>query len=53
MELQELKAKKDLQRIVLQVLIYLISQKMYLTGRKEVKSCIIETCKPKSGWNSG
>ena len=42
MELQELKAKKDLQRIVLQVLIYLISQKMYLTGRKEIKSCIID-----------
>lgn len=42
MELQELKAKKDLQRIVLQVLIYLISQKMYLTGRQEIKSCIID-----------
>lgn len=42
MELQELKAKKDLQRIVLQVLIFLISQKMYLTGRKEIKSCIID-----------
>lgn len=42
MELQELKAKKDLQRIVLQVLIYLISQKMYLTGRKEIKSCVID-----------
>lgn len=42
MELQELKAKKDLQRIVLQVLIFLISQKMYLTGRQEIKSCIID-----------
>lgn len=42
MELQELKAKKDLQRVVLQVLIFLISQKMYLTGRTQIKSCIID-----------
>jgi conjugal transfer ATP-binding protein TraC len=42
MELQELKTKKDLQRIVLQVLIVLISQTMYLTGRHQMKSCIID-----------
>lgn len=42
MELQELKAKKDLKRIVLQLLIYLISQEMYLTGRQQIKSCIID-----------
>lgn len=42
MELQELKAKKNLKRIVLQLLIYLISQEMYLTGRHQIKSCIID-----------
>lgn len=41
-ELQELKSKKELQRIVLQVLMVLISQAMYLSGRAQIKSCIID-----------
>lgn len=42
MELQDLDAKKDLRRVVLQVLIYLITQSMYLGERQQIKSCIID-----------
>ena len=42
LELQELKAKKDLQRIILLVLMYTISERMYLGDRRQVKSCIID-----------
>jgi conjugal transfer ATP-binding protein TraC len=42
LELQELKAKKDLQRIVLLVLMYQISETMYLGNRSQYKSCIID-----------
>jgi len=42
LELQELKAKKDLQRIVLLVLMYQISEAMYLGERFQQKSCIID-----------
>lgn len=42
LELQELKAKKDLQKIILLVLMYQISQTMYLGNRKQQKSCIID-----------
>jgi len=42
LELQELKTKKDLQRIVMLVLMYHISEVMYLGERYQVKSCIID-----------
>lgn len=42
LELEELKAKKDLQKIVLLVLMYLISERMYLGSRTQVKSCVID-----------
>lgn len=42
LELQELKTKKDLQRIVMLVLMYHISEVMYLGERKQYKSCIID-----------
>jgi len=41
-ELQELSSKKDLRRIVLQMVIFLISQKMYHSGRSQKKVCIID-----------
>ena len=42
LELQELKAKKDLQKIVLFVMMYHITQAMYLGNRRQYKSCIID-----------
>lgn len=42
LELQELKTKKDLQRIVMLVLMYHISEVMYLGERTQQKSCIID-----------
>ncbi len=42
LELDDLKNKKDLQRIVLMVLIYHITQAMYLSDRKQRKNCILE-----------
>lgn len=42
LELQELKTKKDLQRIVMLVLMYHISDVMYLGERSQYKSCIID-----------
>ena len=42
LELQELKAKKDLQRIILLVLMYTIAERMYLSDRSQMKSCIID-----------
>ena len=42
LELEELKAKKDLQKLVLLVLMYQISQQMYLGNRSQQKSCIID-----------
>lgn len=42
LELQELKSKKDLQKIVLQVLMFLVFQKMYLSPRDLIKTCIID-----------
>jgi conjugal transfer ATP-binding protein TraC len=42
LELQELKTKKDLQRIVMLVLMYHISEVMYLGERRQVKSCVID-----------
>jgi conjugal transfer ATP-binding protein TraC len=42
MELQDLKSRKELRRIVLQLLIYQISQKMYQSDRNQIKSCIID-----------
>ncbi|MHB1948907.1 MAG: type IV secretion system protein TraC [Gammaproteobacteria bacterium] len=42
LELQELKSKKDLQRIVMLVLMYHISEVMYLGERNQRKSCIID-----------
>jgi conjugal transfer ATP-binding protein TraC len=42
MELQDLKSRKDLRKIVLQLLIYQISQKMYHSDRSQIKSCIID-----------
>jgi conjugal transfer ATP-binding protein TraC len=42
MELQDLKSKKELRNIVLQLLIYQISQKMYQSDRNQIKSCIID-----------
>lgn len=42
LELEELKAKKDLQKIVLFVLMYQISERMYLGDRQQRKSCVID-----------
>jgi len=42
LELQELKSKKDLQQIVLLLLMYHISEAMYLGDRSKPKSCIID-----------
>jgi conjugal transfer ATP-binding protein TraC len=42
LELQELKPKKDLQQIVLLLLMYHISEAMYLGDRSIPKSCIID-----------
>jgi len=42
LELQELKSKKDLQRIVLLVLMYQIAEIMYMGNRSQCKSCIID-----------
>jgi len=42
LELQELKAKKDLQKIILLVLLYQIAETMYLGNRSQIKSCIID-----------
>lgn len=42
LELQDLKSKKDLQRIVMLVLMYHISEVMYLGERNQRKSCIID-----------
>lgn len=42
LELQELKTKKDLQKIVLLVVMYQISQAMYLGDRSQIKSCVID-----------
>jgi conjugal transfer ATP-binding protein TraC len=42
LELEELKAKKDLQKIMLLVLMYQISERMYLGSRSQMKSCIID-----------
>jgi len=42
LELQELKTKKDLQRIVMLVLMYHISEVMYLGERSQIKSCVID-----------
>lgn len=42
LELQELKARKDLQQIVLLLLMYQISEAMYLSKRDQRKSCIID-----------
>jgi conjugal transfer ATP-binding protein TraC len=42
LELQELKSKPDLQRIVLLTLMYQISETMYWGDRSQNKSCIID-----------
>jgi conjugal transfer ATP-binding protein TraC len=42
LELQELKSKKDLQKIILLVLMYQISEAMYLGSRSQIKSCVID-----------
>lgn len=42
LELQELKSKPDLQRIVLLTLMYQISETMYWGSRSQQKSCIID-----------
>ncbi len=42
LELQELKSKKDLQRIVLLSLMYQISEAMYLGDRSQQKTCLID-----------
>lgn len=41
-ELQELNSKKDLQKIVLQLIIFLISQEMYHSDRSQKKVCVID-----------
>jgi conjugal transfer ATP-binding protein TraC len=54
LELEELKAKKDLQKIMLLVLMYQISERMYLGNRQQMKSCIIdEAWDLLSGENAG
>lgn len=42
LELEELKSKKDLQKIVLLVLMYQIAQSMFLGNRTQPKSCVID-----------
>ncbi|HEX4045461.1 MAG TPA: type IV secretion system protein TraC, partial [Gammaproteobacteria bacterium] len=42
LELQGLDNKKDLQRIVLLLLIYQINNAVYLGGRERIKTCIID-----------
>jgi conjugal transfer ATP-binding protein TraC len=42
LELQALDSKKDLQRIIMQMLIFLISQAMYHGDRSQIKTCIID-----------
>lgn len=42
LELQELKSKKDLQKIILLVLMYQITEAMYLGDRSQIKSCVID-----------
>ena len=42
LELDDLKQQKELQRIVLMVLIYHITQNIYLSDRGQRKNCIIE-----------
>lgn len=42
LELQALDSKRDLQRIIMQMLIFLISQTMYRGDRSQIKSCIID-----------
>jgi len=42
LELQDLKSKAELRKIVLQLIIYQISQKMYQGDRTQIKSCIID-----------
>lgn len=42
LELQELKSKKDLERIILLLLMYQISEKMYIGRRDQKKQCIID-----------
>lgn len=42
LELQELKNKKELQKVVLFVMMYHITQAMYLSNRSQYKSCIID-----------
>ena len=42
LELDDLKAKKDLRRIVLLVMMYQIHQDMYLSDRSRLKSCVID-----------
>lgn len=42
LELQDLKSRKELRKIVLQLLIYQISQKMFQSDRSQIKSCIID-----------
>jgi conjugal transfer ATP-binding protein TraC len=42
LELEELKSKKDLQKVMLLVLMYQISERMYLGSREQMKSCIID-----------
>lgn len=41
-ELLALKSKKELRRIILQLIIYLTSQKMFQGNRTQIKSCIID-----------
>ncbi len=42
LELQALDSKKDLQRIIMQMLIFLISQAMYHGDKSQIKTCIID-----------
>lgn len=42
LELQDLKGRKDLRQIVLLVLMYQINEAMYLSGREQHKSCVID-----------
>jgi conjugal transfer ATP-binding protein TraC len=42
LELEELKERKDLQRVVLMLLMYHITENMYRGNRKERKACIID-----------
>lgn len=42
LELQELKSKRELQKIVLFVMMFHITQAMYLGERTQIKSCVID-----------